>query len=361
MLLLVCLAVGCAGATKHDTAQRFVSADAKGLRKMISKPLGTGGLYFSDPACERQFGRPGDVAATQLDAFAQCLAGLHLRLADRKDPLDDVVVLTYDPGIEIEARIIDQPRGTWLAWIGFESRRDLRDGLPTIGAATLESLRTAGQRDGAIDEATGTQLLAHATAHGKDHEWAWLKVCLDSSGKVTGAHIRETSSLAAAEAFKTSALAWTFKPLLVGGQPMPACSMVQMVYPAAKHADEQLPLPLPAGPEDEVELASSSLKRTAGEKLIVPDPDTKSRIHRAGLDQVSAAFQFCIDPAGAVASVEMLRSSGVPTYDQELTTGIEQWRYEPYREGNAAPVAVCSSAWFIYSQREGGPMRQRTL
>ena len=196
VVLVGCGAASTTGPTKLDMAAQFVSADPAALQQIVRKPVGSGGLWFHDMDCARQFSLPGEIVASQLTSFARCLSGLQVRLSDRRDPLSDVVVLTYDPGIEIEARFLEDEHGPWLAWIGFESRRDLRDGLPTISTVALEVLRSSGSRDGTIDDATGAPLLAHAHAFNQKSEFAWIKMCLDADGIVTGAHVRRASSIA---------------------------------------------------------------------------------------------------------------------------------------------------------------------
>ena len=361
--LLLAWLVACGRApTKLEAAQQFVGADAVAIRKIIRKPVGSGGLWFADMTCAREFSLPGRIETARLDAFAQCLAGLHVRVGDRKDPLEDVVVLTYAPGIEIEARFINDGDGPWLDWIGFESRRDLRDGLPTISAATLESLRASGARDGSIDVTVGAALLAHAHSFEQESEYAWVKVCLDTTGAVTGAHVRAASSLAAATAFKASALAWTFRPMLIDAQPIPVCTMVVLVYPATKHpATEMLPLPQPDTPQELVELPSVVLgKRLAGQTQLQPSSENRALLDAAGIGRVIVAFQYCIDDTGAVTSVGRIRSSGLPAYDAQIVSAMKEWRYRPYVEPGSVPMPVCSSVTFIYTQGNGtnGPSRK---
>ncbi len=352
------LVVACGGAaTRLETAQQFVGGDVAAVRKMLRKPVSSGGLWFADATCAREFSAPGEIAVARLDAFAQCLAGLHMRVGDRGDSLEDVVVLTYAPGIEIEALFFDDHDGPWLAWIGFESRRDLRDGLPTISAAKLESLRTAGARNGTIDDATGTALLAHAHGFGEESEFAWIKVCLDTSGAVTDAHVRAASSLAAAKAFQASALAWAFHPMLIDGNPIPVCAMVALVYPPAKHTrTENLPLPPPDVPQEIVEVPSVLLgKRLAGQTQLMPSAENRELLKLARIARVIVAFQYCIDESGAVVSVGRIRSSGLREYDAQIEAAMKEWRYRPYVEAGAAPAPVCASVRFVYSQSSTGP------
>ena len=78
------------------------------IRKLLLGSVINGGLWFSDPACVRQFPAASKIEPDRFAAFATCLAGLKLELSQRVDALPDVVVMHYVPGIEIEARLVDE-------------------------------------------------------------------------------------------------------------------------------------------------------------------------------------------------------------------------------------------------------------
>src|SRR5207302_9059149 len=119
---------------------------------------------------------PREVVATELSAFASCLAGLHLQPSPRRDALGDVVVMTYAPGFEIEARVTLELSGARLTWIGFEARRGDAADLPMITAPAPEALRIDGDPNGPLDAGTGSVLLMD---HEHDVAFTWLKLCLD--------------------------------------------------------------------------------------------------------------------------------------------------------------------------------------
>lgn len=351
--------------TAHETTPRKVELassliaasaanDVAAVQKIVRKPLVLGGLWFTEPACIT-FTQAGEVSVARLPQLAQCLTALHLQASPRADELPDVVAMTYGPGIEVEARFMEDAEGPWLAWIGFEARRDLRDALPTVSAATFESARTAGTRDGAVDPVAGASLLAHAKAFSQDTEYAWLKVCLDAEGQIASVKVREASSFAAAAVFTANANAWAFRPIVAGGHPIPACAMVEMVYPAAKHpAEEKLPLALPDAPADAIFVPWQVLgTRVAGTRAIHPTEDDTRRIMRSGVGSVTGSFAYCLDEHGAVASVTELATTGLASYDAVLTNGIQQWRFAPYVEGGHA-ARVCSSASFVYKVESDG-------
>jgi hypothetical protein len=324
-------------ATKFATAAR--AADVATLRAMMGPHVTLGGLWFPDATCQQEFAGTGDIAGGRLDELARCLTSVKLMVSQRKDSLPDVSVLTYDPGLEIEARFIDTTTGPWLSWIGYESRKDLADALPTITPEALEGLRTAGLRDPAV-----------ATPDGDAHPHAWVKMCIDAEGKVTGAHVRQASSPAAARAFTAAIADWTFKPFVASGQPMPACAMVLLAKPLADALPEAT-LPLPTHmPGDRLVIAPTQLHRTAGNMTVTPDDKTRRQIQAAHIGRLIGTFQFCISEAGRIGDLTMLRSTGVPAYDGELLREISRWEYAPYID-EGKPVSVCTAVTFIYSQR----------
>jgi hypothetical protein len=324
-------------ATKFATAAR--AGDIATLRAMMGPHVTLGGLWFPDATCQKEFAGTGEIGGGRLDELARCLTTVKLMVSPRKDSLPDVAVLTYDPGLEIEARFIDKTTGPWLSWIGYESRRDLADALPTISPGALEGLRTAGLRDPAV-----------SAPPSDEHPFAWVKTCIDTDGKVTGAHVREASSPAAARAFTAAIADWAFKPFVPSGQPMPACAMVLLAKPLAQALPEaRLPFPTRM-PGDRLVIASSQLHRAAGNTMVTPDDKTKRQIQAAHIGRVIGTFQFCVSEAGRIGDLTMLRSTGVPAYDGELLREISHWEYTPYID-EGKPVSVCTAVTFIYSQR----------
>jgi hypothetical protein len=100
-------------------------------------------------------------------------------------------------------------------------------------------------------------------------------------------------------------------------------------------------------------------ERVAGEKYIVPDDvDRIVMADEAPGRETRAAgsFRLCLDNAGQVVSVTMLRSTGIPNYDRKIIrTILTTWRYRPFMiEGH--PYAICTIVSYIYNQRPGGLM-----
>src|SRR5438046_992034 len=67
------------------------------IEDLLRVSVTNGGVYFADPACTFPL---GEVPAAKFEAFARCLAALHLQPSKREDALGDVVVMTYEPGFE---------------------------------------------------------------------------------------------------------------------------------------------------------------------------------------------------------------------------------------------------------------------
>ncbi len=340
----------------HDFALELSDAarrkDVAAVRGMLGDVVMNGGIMFSDIECIKQFAYPGKVVGSKLDAFARCLTTLPLEPSLRADAFPDVAVLHYAPGIELEARFMELYRLPYLLWIGYVGRRDMADALPTVTARTLEARRVSGTRHGPLpsDVDLRSELAAAKNVFG------WLKVCIDTEGNVTSAHLREATSPRVGRLFAKAAAEWKFQPFTLDTRALPVCSMMLMVYPPETGPNkpddkETLPLPLPPGPEELTIVPSSVLgPRVAGNAKIVPDDEDKTMIHQKGWGRLVSAFQLCIDTQGHVMRVQMVRSSGVPRYDEKVMNGMKQWAYKPFLDEGKA-VSVCTSVRFVYTQR----------
>ena len=334
-------------AAQVATASSF--GDVTSIEKLLHGSVANGGLWFNDPECMKQFPVAERIEKDRIHAFAACLAGLKLQRSNRKDMLLDVAVLTYAPGIEVEARIYDDDQGPRLSWIGYESRRDVADGLPSISPGALEALRISGEPHGPLDPAIAATLELDREPE-RTLALAWVKVCIDGTGAVTGAHAREATSLRAARVFAAAASTWQFRPFVVNGQALPVCAMVRMVYPPASAPPvESLPVIL----DSETPLISPRAMiglRVSGEYRIQPDMETKRQIQRAGARRISGTFKVCLDASGHVASMQTVRSTGFVGYDQKIQREISHLVYKPYVD-EGRPVPVCTGLTYIYAQR----------
>jgi hypothetical protein len=310
----------------EDLAHASQSGDVAAIRRLLGPHTINGGLWFADPTCMVEFAAPGEVAGGRLDELARCLATLHLSIAPRKEILDDVVVMSYAPGFEIEARILDDANGPWVSWIGSESKLDASDMLPTVAHTTLEALRVAGDPHPSLADLPRGQ-------------GAWLKVCVDATGAVTGAHVRAATSLVAARRLSDAVKEWRFKPFAPRGQPLPVCTVVLLVNGMAKSLELAPPAIAPPGGEPII------LSRFYRSKKVALDP-VPYGLRRQLADQriyhLAAMVMVCVDTSGKTYGVRMIRPSGLPIYDQHIIARYSQAHLEPYRDGGA-PVAAC--AW----------------
>lgn len=329
--------------------------DAAAFERLVRGPVMVAGLWFEDPDCRAQFSAPQEVAPARSKAFARCLAALGLQESARADSLGDVVVLTYAPGFEIEARVIQESDGPRLTWIGYEAMRDDHDTLPTISGTVLESLRTAGDRNGGLEAAVIKTLVGEVPERNKYRAaFAWLKLCIDASGNITNVHPRMVTSAGARDAFLAGTNAWQFRPFVAAGRAMPVCAMVRPTAPVdAGPPTEALPFPAPPSQSgnDPLLLPEGSLpKRRTGDAMVIPDDDTKTDIQRSGVSRLIGQFRVCIDRTGKVDSVLPFHPTGAPAYDRKIVRSVSAWTFEPYLDATG-PIPVCSAITFIYSQR----------
>jgi TonB family protein len=90
--------------------------------------------------------------------------------------------------------------------------------------------------------------------------------------------------------------------------------------------------------------------RLTGVPQIEPDPD--DRTPPAGQKSVVAAVKICVDTAGKVSAVKILKSSGRPNYDAKIEREVNAWTFRPVM-GEGQPVDVCTVMTFLY--RPGPP------
>jgi protein TonB len=111
------------------------------------------------------------------------------------------------------------------------------------------------------------------------------------------------------------------------------------------------PPPPPPAPPQNIPPTLLEGSRIAGEKMISPDDVTKTEISRSGKDRIIGSFKLCLTVGGAIASVNMLKSTGFPAYDNKIQNKMRsEWRYKPYMV-NGKAVPVCTAVTFIYSQK----------
>jgi hypothetical protein len=322
--------------------------DVDGITARLGDPFQYAGMYFADPACAQKFAAPRAIAGAERRAFAECLAQLQLRQSPREDDLFGVAVFDYAPGIEIEAVFRARLEGARLAWIGYAGRRAAADAAPTVSPGTLEITRLEGDFRAAPPEADAAALVAENTARGWKHAFAWMNVCLDATGTITGVHTREASSPLAERTFRAAIANWKFGPPKLGDAPTAVCAMYRFVHPETEDP-EVLPIDFPVA-EGTIRVPRDQLQRVAGEVAIAPDALGKKEMVNVGVETLVGAFRYCVDVEGKVTDVAAIESTGIASYDARLVAGIKQWRYKPFLVDDK-PVVACTAATFVYNHQ----------
>lgn len=77
---------------------------------------------------------------------------------------------------------------------------------------------------------------------------------------------------------------------------------------------------------------------------------TRTEIQRSGKTRLVIPVKVCVNRAGGIDSVNVMKSSGFSSYDEKLKREIRRWKYRPFMvNGQAAPV--CAVVQFMYSQK----------
>lgn len=316
--------------------------DVAALQGLLAASVHHEALWFADPACAKQFGKPGVARNAAVRVLARCLAKQRPIATTRDTATMSAAILTFDPGIEIEVQFSLQR----IVWIG----------PARLTAQAFESLRTAGTMQ--LDDKLAGKLTGSA--------FAWIEVCLDRTGaiaskRILGARPDPTS----AETLLAATEDWTFRPFAPRRRPTPICAASLVSYPAASApATEELPATATRTDVAMVELKEfdfddvtfavplnvppSALERlrVRGTAKIEPDATTKQRMKRAGKTRVTAVLKLCVDRTGRPQSVTLLKSSGFADYDRKLDREMRRWMFRPYPAGGSV-MQVCSAMTFI--------------
>jgi TonB family protein len=88
--------------------------------------------------------------------------------------------------------------------------------------------------------------------------------------------------------------------------------------------------------------------RIRGNPRIEPPDSVRQAMVRLAQDRIEGRVKMCLDRAGNVRSLRILRSTGHGEYDQRLLAGMRTWGYRPYRLDSGEAVPVCTVVTFIY-------------
>ena len=211
--------------------------DWKAVSTRIATPITYGGMWLPDPVCKR-FAIGGVLKDKDRDALAKCLVKLSPMLSTRHSSRSDGMVLTVEPGLELEV-VFD---GSSLRWIGPAGPPNEDEGVPLLTAQTFEALRTKGST--LLDDALRGTLGRLIGESGKPSVVsAWMKTCIDDRGAVTKRLAITVQGTRISAAFEAASADWAFKPFAPRGVPTAACSLTLLSYPAARApATEELPM-----------------------------------------------------------------------------------------------------------------------
>jgi protein TonB len=391
LALLALLAPTIAAAdTRFASAIRTKKPNA--IVQLLGEHVYTPGLWFPDAACARQFAKEQVIEGAARTALARCLAKLKLQ-ASTRSPGFGGEIITFAPGFELHAGISVGAGVYHLGFVHGPSSDHLT--TPTITSQALEGLRTKGSTN--VDAAVAAKLERRST----NPISAWIEVCIKPNGE-SWTTVSDAASSEVERSIKAAVADWAFKPFQFANKPMAVCAHTLVTYPAASAPKEERlpnwtvknpadydekyaevgveggiadgieggeeggvvggvsggyvgappppPPPPPPAPPQNVPPTLLEAQRLAGDKVIVPDDDTKKQILKSGKDKIIGSFKLCITKFGDVSAVTMLKSSGFPAYDQKIQRGMQTWKYRPYVV-NGKDVPVCTAVTFIYSQK----------
>ncbi|MFN0247496.1 MAG: hypothetical protein ACKV2T_11470 [Kofleriaceae bacterium] len=341
------------GTTIAAITRAMKRSDAKAIAARLETPFKYNGAWFTDAACAKRFARAGVLHTKDRDAFARCLARLVPQLSTRESSALGGVILTVEPGIELELAISDGR----VRWIGAAGAGD-DTSPPMLTAQAFEALRTAGTT--LLDDAVRADLEGELAK--SNPASAWIRTCVDETGTATRA-IASASTPKTGEVFLRATSDWAFKPYVFRKAPLRVCSMSLLTYPASKApAVETLPRSGSNGArlstyvfEDDLDLMSSTLMLSSIATIqpldlvalstvtLDPMPATPAQVSVTAPDRLSDV-NVCIDTNGDVKNVVVL---GQNPGDRQRAAKIWRWkRFKPY-VANGAPMEACALLQFV--------------
>jgi hypothetical protein len=329
--------------------------DVKAITARLETPFKYNGAWFADAKCAKRFARAGVLHTKDRDAFARCLATLVPQLSTRQSAAPSGMILTVEPGMEIEVLIVDGR----VRWLGPAGAGD-DTSPPMLTAQAFEALRTAGTTllDDAVRADLESQLVKSNPAS------AWIRTCVDETGKATRA-VASASTPKTGEVFLRATSDWAFKPYQFRKAPVRVCSMSLLTYPASKApAIETLPrsgsdnaLLSTSVFENDLDLISanlilSSIATIQPRELVAlstvtldPMPATPAQVYVTAPDRLSD-INVCIDVKGNVKNVVVM---GQNPGDRQRAGKIWRWKqFKPY-VANGAPMEACALLQFVVS------------
>lgn len=342
-----------AAESARDLTSAMKRRDAKAIVARLETPFTYNGAWFPDAACAKRFARAGVLHTKDREAFARCLAQLVPQMSTRASSAPGGVVITVEPGIELELTI-GNGRVRWLGPAGAGDDKS----TPMLTAQAFEALRTAGTT--LLDDAVRAQLDGELVK--SNPATAWIRTCVDETGKATR-EIAAASTPATGEVFLRATSDWAFRPFVVRKVAVRACSMSLLVYPSnLAPAIETLPRSGATGTrvstynfEDDLDLVPpnltlptiATLQPSELEALALapldPKPATQAQLSITAPDRVSD-INVCISEKGDVRNVVVM---GQNPGDRQRAGKIWRWkRFKPHVVNGVAAEA-CALLQFV--------------
>src|SRR5262249_24080361 len=80
---------------------------------------------------------------------------------------------------------------------------------------------------------------------------------------------------------------------------------------------------------------------------IQPPDEERARL---GPGRWIASVKVCVDETGAVASLSLMKRTGLPGWERRLCEEMRRWRYIPF-QAHGRPSTACTAVLFVYQLR----------
>jgi hypothetical protein len=125
-----------------------------------------------------------------------------------------------------------------------------------------------------------------------------------------------------------------------GKCPMPICGM-DVIPDDVDIPEVEIPTDTVVTPDE------MDAQKISGNEHIQPPDSVKTEMVRAGESKLVADFKICVDTAGRVRDLSVVRSTGYRSYDDKLMREMKSWRYRRFTI-NGTAVPACSMVHVIY-------------